>query len=412
LVVTAVPDILSQGGGRELGPWPRRVVVAVAVLALLAVAIVHYRPRGTAATARSASATATGRPTGTAPPGGSAVTLLPPPTAVSGAISGDGAVAVEPDGITGPVSSWPSGLRLLAAGQRPAWFWPATGQVEQIAGLPPQRSGYQFTRVQGGWAAQAAPAAPNGPVRAVYFLADAGRSVVQVGSADAVAPGETGTLWLTSDESAQEVSITGRTLGPRVSLPAGYGIAQGTDRGLLLAPLTEQQGTMADELWNPAAHRSTRTFDNVIAASATQIAWAPPCTGRCRVQVLDLPAGRQLSAELPPQSTVASAAFSPDDQLLALQVGFGDNNFDGQLAVQLELLSMTTGRLTVVPQTWASSDALVGFGWPAGDDRLVAELSFPAKVQLASWQPGATHLAIAALAPASNRADLVIGQNY
>ena len=32
--VTAVPDILSQGGDRESGPWPRRIAVA-AVLVLV-----------------------------------------------------------------------------------------------------------------------------------------------------------------------------------------------------------------------------------------------------------------------------------------------------------------------------------------------------------------------------------------
>jgi hypothetical protein len=78
--------------------------------------------------------------------------------------------------------------------------------------------------------------------------------------------------------------------------------------------------------------------------------------------------------------------------------------------VQLELVSMATGRLTAVPQTWVSSSALVGFGWAAGPDSLVAELSFTTKVQLASWRPGASRLAIAALSPQRSPASLVIGQ--
>jgi hypothetical protein len=407
-----VPDILSQGGGREPGPWPRRVAVAAAVLALVAVTVVHYLPRALHGSAQPhASATPT---------------PAQPPLADSSAVSGDGAVASEPDGITGPVSSWPDGLRLLAAGQQPAWFWPATGQLESIGGLPPQQSGYRVTRVPGGWTVQAVPAAPtvcngcDGSLRAVYFLADAGRSVTMVGLADAVAPGIAGGLWLTSEPpdaapgrgaaTAREVSVAGRQLGPVVSLPAGYVIVQGTGRGLLLAPVIQASGTMADELWDPVTQRSTRSFADVIAASTTQIAWAPACAARCQVQVLDLTTGRQVTAQLPAASSVANASFSPDGRFLALELSFGDNDDDGELAVQLESVSMASGRLTVVPQTWASSDALVGFGWPASGDSLVAELNFTSKVQLASWRPGASRLAIAALTPGHGPAPLVIGQ--
>src|SRR6266702_8597505 len=133
LAVKAVPDILSQGGGRESGPWPRRVAAA-AVLVLVAVTIVHYLPRSRHETARPVRVP---------------VTVTPPP-AVSGAVSGDAGVAEEPDGITGQVLSWPGGLRLPATGPRPAWFWPATGQVVPIGGLPLQRSGYQRTAAGGG----------------------------------------------------------------------------------------------------------------------------------------------------------------------------------------------------------------------------------------------------------------------
>jgi len=69
-----------------------------------------------------------------------------------------------------------------------------------------------------------------------------------------------------------------------------------------------------------------------------------------------------------------------------------------------------SGHLTVVPETWVSSDALVGFGWAASSDSLVAELSFTTKVQLASWRPGERRLAIAVLTPKHNPASLVIGQ--
>ena len=396
-----MPDILSQGGGRESGPWPRRVAAAAA-LVLVAVTIVHYLPRSRHGTARPAAVTAT-----------------PPPVAVSG----DGEVAAEPDGITGQTSAWPGGLRLPMAGHRPVWFWPATGRVAPIGGLPRQPSGYQFVRVTGGWAVQAGPAGCGscaGPRRAVYFLADLAQAVTPVGLADAVAPGAAGALWLTSYPPAaeprtavgmaQEVSITGRPLGPQLRLPAGYLIEQGTDRGLLLAPVAQDSGTMPDVLWDPAPPGPSRAFAGVIAASATEIAWMPPCVARCRLEVLNLATSRPVSIELPAASSVSNAAFSPDGSFLVLQVSFTDDSDDGELAVQLELVSMASGRLTAVPDTWVSSDALVGFGWPASSDSLVAELSFTTKVQLAAWRPGASRLSIAVLRP-PNPASLIIGQS-
>jgi len=406
-----VPDILSQGEGREHGPWPRRVAV-VAALVLVAVLIVHYLPR---------SRHEAGRPAHVA------VRAAPLPPGVARAASGDAGVVAEPDGITGQVLSWPAGLRLPAAGERPAWFSPDTGEVMPIGGLPPQRSGYQFIRAAGGWAVQAGPGAQAacggcaGPRRAVYFLADRGRSVTRAGLANAVAPGVPGSLWLTSYPpgadprtaagAAREVSIAGRPLGTQVRLPAGYLIEQGTSRGLLLAPADPRAGTTADKLWDPAAPQAGRAFDGVIAVSATQIAWVPPCTARCRVQVLNLTTGAPASAELPAASSVANAAFSPDGSLLVVQVGFSDNTANGARAVQLEQVSLASGHLTAVPQTWVSSDALVGFGWAAGSDSLVAEFSFTTKVQLASWRPGASRLAIVALRPQRSPAALVIGQH-
>jgi hypothetical protein len=45
---------------------------------------------------------------------------------------------------------------------------------------------------------------------------------------------------------------------------------------------------------------------------------------------------------------------------------------------------VASGRLTAVPGIRVSSDALIGFGWPAVSDTLVADLSFTTRAQLAS----------------------------
>ncbi len=409
-----MPDILSQGGGRESGPWPRRVV-AILLVALIAVAIVHYLPRS---------------PHGTPPPTQAAATVPPLPASLPLAESGDAGVAAEPEGISGHTSAWPGGLRLPVTGPQPAWYFPATGQTVTIGGLPSEPFGYQFIRGTGGWVVQADPGTQAacggcaGSPRAVYFLADAASSVTWVGQANDVAPGIAGALWLTSYPAdadpdtaaglARDVSTAGRPLGPQLRLPAGYLIQQGTDRGLLLAPVVQQQGMTADKLWDPAASgasswAASRTFASVIAASPTHIAWAPLCVTRCQVKLLDLDTGRQVSVELPPASSVSRASFSPDGALMAIEVGFSDDSADGAQAVQLEVASSATGHLTTVPQTWVSSDALAGFGWPASGDSLVAELIFITKVQLASWHPGASQLAITALGPKHITAPLVIG---
>jgi hypothetical protein len=398
-------DILGQGGDRQPGPWPRRLAVIAALLLATVVIVLHLprHQRPPAAPAGAAASRPRSRPT------------LP-----------TNGQAAQPDGVIGQTLPWVTGLRLPVAGERPAWLWPATGRVRPIGGLPRDSSGYQFTAVAGGWAIQASPGAQPacggcaGPPRPVYFLADGAQSVTEVGLANAVAPGAArGTVWLSSyppeaDTSvaaavAREVSVTGAPLGPQLRLPAGYAIDQATRQGLLLAPVAPQPGTTTDTLWEPGGPQPGRTFDGVIAVSASEIAWAPTCDQLCRVQVLDLATGRRTTVELPGVSSAANGAFSPDGDFLAIEVSFYNEGDDGALATMLDVASMANGRLTVVPDTFASSDALAGFGWPTDGDSLVAELSFTTKVQVASWHPGATRLAVAAIRPGQDSDSLIVG---
>ena len=75
----------------------------------------------------------------------------------------------------------------------------------------------------------------------------------------------------------------------------------------------------------------------------------------------------------------------------------------------IDVASVATGRLTVVPRTFVSSDAMAGFGWPATSDTLIAELSFTTRVQVASWRPGAARLAVAAIQPGPSSTSLIVG---
>ena len=393
----SVRDILSQGGDRAPGPRRGRLAVAAVLAVLLAVVVVLHLPRyrpSAAPRPRAASAS---------PPAGPA----------------------EPDGIIGHNLPWDASLRLPVTGQQPAWLSPATGRTQPIGGLPRDRSGYLFSRVGGGWTVRpdtgARPGCGNcaGPPAQVYFLADRAPSVTRIGVADDVAPGATvGSLWLTSyppgaDMStaagtAQQVSDSGTPLGPQLRLPAGYAIDRATGHGLLLAPAVPRPGA-ADLLWDPGSRRISRTFAGVIAASAREIAWAPRCAPRCRVHVLDLSTGRDTMVTLPGGNSVARGAFSPDGGFLALQVSLSPNADSGAGPTQLEVTPAGGGRLTTVPGSAVSSDALDGFGWPGGGDSLVAELSFTTQVQVASWRPGGTRPAIAVIRSVRNSVSLIVG---
>jgi hypothetical protein len=411
-------DILSQGDDREPRPWPRRLgVIAALLLAVVGGVVYLVLPRHQ----HAASAAPPATPSATAPAG-----ATPSPISVSGNLAIPG-VPAEPDGIVIRTMPWGDSLRLPVAGTQPTWFWPATRRSEQIGGLPADSAGYQFNRVDGGWAVQANSAAKiacgdcGGIPMPVWFLADGARSATRVGMANLVAPAAaTDALWLTryppgvnttdtAAGTAREVGPTGTLLRPAVTLPAGYVIEQGTDRGLLLAPTNPASGSGVDRLWNPASPQTSRTFGQVIAANATEIASASLCAPTCSVQVLDLATGRHTLVRLPAASSATNGAFSPSGGYLALQVSSENTGDDGALAMRLDVASVASGRLTDVPGTFVSSDALAGFGWPSGSDSLVAEFNFESTTQLTSWHPGASGLALAVIKPGNTQTSLIVG---
>jgi hypothetical protein len=404
-------DILSQGEDREPSPWPRRLGVIAAVVAVAVGGIVYLTQSGHGRPAASAA-----HPTPTAYPG--PVTPSPVPVVSPEFIR----LPVGPNGIIGQTAPWEDSLRLPVTGKQPAWYSPATGRSETIGGLPADDAGYQFTRVGDGWAVQANGSFCGGgdcdtAPSPVWFLANDAPTAIPVGTGDLVAPAvNADALWLTSyfptandaatAGTAREVSTTGAQLGQSVSLPPGYVIDRATDRGLLLISAGRQAGSSVYTLWNPATGKAGRTFDDVFAASATEVAWTSGCATTCRVQLLDLATGRQTAVALPAGSSVAGGTFSPSGGLLALQLTYG---LDGGSAARLDVASVASGQLTEVPRTSVSSDALFAFGWPANSDSLVTEFTFMPTIQLASWHLGSSRLAVAVLKPGPTQASLVIG---
>jgi hypothetical protein len=174
-------------------------------------------------------------------------------------------------------------------------------------------------------------------------------------------------------------------------------------------PVSPRPDKAESKLWDPSGPTVTQVFNQVVAASPGKIAWLSPCAARCGVQVLDLATGRRTSLALPAGQSASSGAFSPDGSFLALQVSSARSGDGGELALRLEVASLASGRLTAMPGTFVSSDALVGFGWPAGGNSLVAEFSFTTKIQLASWQPGASRPAVTGIRPGPSQAALNLG---
>jgi hypothetical protein len=421
-----MPDVLSQGGDHDPGPWPRRIAVLAVLAVVVAIGIVHVRPHHPAAPARPAGrvsqAPVAGPGAGPGPPG---VGVGGPSVPGQG---GQGADHSEPgvaDGIVGPTLRWDATVRLPVTGQQPAWFSPGTGGVARIAGLPSDRYGYQFDRLGAGWAIQgdARPqsgcAACAGLPQPVYFLGDHAQSVRPIGVADDSAPAAApGALWLTAFRpgadlstaaaTAQQVAATGRAIGRPLRLPPGQVVDQGTDHGLLLLTPAAAVHPATGRLWDPATGRLGRAFTGILAASADEIAWTSRCAPTCQVHLLSLATGAEHVIALRAGSSAAGGMFSRDGSFLALAVSFSSGG-DSAPAVELEVAAAATGRLTVVPGTWASSDALVSFGWPSAADRLVAELSFTSKVQVASWRPGAAELSVAPVAAGPLPAAVITG---
>ena len=399
-MAVAVSDILSYG--RDRGPRWRRWQLAVAVVGIavaLAVAFIWYLPGLRQHGTRTRLGAVGPSPAAQGEPGSPAAAPSPLPT--------------KPARMTGQPLPRDASLRLLLGGHGPAWLSVATGRTEPIRGLPGGGNGYQFIRIAGGWTAQPFPVGDAGCANCapgplpVYYVADGSRVASRIGAADFTAPAAApGALWLvsyrrgadmsTAAGNAQEVSVTGAALGPRLKLPAGYVIDQGTRAGLLLVQELAGSSPVRYELWDPGTRRVTRSFVNLIAASPAEIAWMPGCTAGCRVHVLDLPGGRAGEISLPGRSTAYGGEFSADGRLLALLVTARVTAADSAAATRLMVAIVASGRITAVPGTTVGSGNGVAFGWQAGSHRLIADVALDTpgqrEWQIAVWRPGDARL--------------------
>jgi hypothetical protein len=133
-----------------------------------------------------------------------------------------------------------------------------------------------------------------------------------------------------------------------------------------------------------------RPVDNVIAASPEQVAWSPGCQS-CRVQILNVSTGKNVTTPIPGRNAPSlNATFSDDGRLFAVQAPGGE----------IEVFDTASRTLTAIPGTALSSAEWQNFGWQAGTHRLVISAGsniLPGPAQLAYWQPGDTRLRIATI---------------
>ena len=382
-----------MSGTVEFGGWPRPPRWVWAIAGVSAVAVLAGVVVARTGPHRAASASAVTTP---GAPGNGGAQVRPH----------------KPARMAGQPLPRTAGLRLVLGGRRPAWLWVPTGRAEPIRGLPRPGNGYQLIRVAGGWAALPFPG--NGvwcgdncapPPVPVYYIADRSRVAIRLGAADFVAPAAaTGAVWLVSYRAgavmpaavgtAQQVSVSGAALGPRRRLPRGYVIDQGTASGLLLV---SAPGTAAVryQLWDPGTRRVSRRFPDLIAVSSGAIAWAPTCTARCSVQVLNLDGGRVRVIPLPGRSQAWAGAFSPDGRLLALQMTARVAATGRVEATRLVVAAVAGGGLTAVPGTTIGAGIAVDFGWQPGSGWLVADAGLQDAWQVAVWRPGDARLYVA-----------------
>ena len=416
-------DVISQGRDRPPG-WRGRVGWIAAAAVVVALVAVEQFPHGAAPRPRHPGAHGN-------PSVGVTPSLIQPLVQAPGVL--------PPAGHLGKVGPWAANARLPRTGAQPDWFWPAKGRAVPILGLPHDRNGYVFTRVDGGWAIQPDPAGqagcfnctstvPSGPAGCgdcgrrpapVFYLPDRAGRVTTVGRGSLVAPAAAkGAIWLTSYPAtadlartpgiAQQYTGAGSAVGPAVRLPAGYAIAQGTSNGLLLVPSNPAGQIITYRLWDPATGKVLRSFQRVVAVSGTEVAYEPPCRAACPVRVLNLKTGRAAVIGLRAPNTVTAGRFSPDGRFLALEVS-ANNNAYGAPAMRLEVASMPHGHLVVVPHTSVSSDALAGFGWPGDRDDLVAEFNFIGQVRTVFWNQATGSVAEADVSPRQDPFGLIVG---
>jgi hypothetical protein len=301
----------------------------------------------------------------------------------------------------------------LLDGRAPAWYSLATGRIQPIAGLPPSQFPYSVTRVGGGWAAipspkghACGPDCPD-PRLPVYDIADGLVAAQRVGVTQEISPGAgRGQIWLETyppgTHDMSKASATARlavgsawALGTPQSLPAGHLIQQAFGRDLLLSGTVQGAGPVNYELWDPAALRVVRTFPDVIAAGANEVAWNH-CSG-CGVRVYDLRTRQSRTVAVPAGTWAYDGTFSADGRFLAVHLSGSVTPAGRATLDRIAVIDLRGRHLRVLPGSAVGVDLpeALSFGWRGGGDTLIAAVTgLKPVMQVGTWRPGAARLRV------------------
>ena len=237
----------------------------------------------------------------------------------------------------------------------------------------------------------------------MYYIADGLAAAQRVGETQELSPGAgRGQIWLETyppgTHDMTKASATARLavgstwpLGVPDSLPAGYLIRQALGRYLLLSPVVQGPGPVIDKLWDPTALRVVRTFPDVIAAGANEVAWTH-CSG-CGVRVYDLRTRHIFTAAVPAGTWAYDGAFSADGRLLAVHLSGGVTQGGRATLSRIAVISISRNGLQVLRGSAIGVEVpeAVTFGW-RGDELIAAVTGAGRLTQVASWRPGAAQL--------------------
>lgn len=203
-------------------------------------------------------------------------------------------------------------------------------------------------------------------------------------------------LWQFSD-ALTKVTESGRPVGPRYSLPAGYGYEQPFSADALtvtkFVPVAEQHpdvNVQAQFVWRPASNRFWSAQDACSQlAGAIGTAVYQKCNADA-VVVLDTRTGHRRLVRLPAHGSASlPGALSPDGRFLAATVSAAED--DQQIPLRIDIVDLVTGAVTAsvpdpghgAPIGWSSdSSTLVLFDFNDTGDSMRANVSY--------WRQGMT----------------------
>lgn len=399
----AVADILASGrpdsaGQRRRPPAWLALLVAVAVLVGLQ-AWQHRAPERDAAASPAPSPAASPEPSESRGPTGVPARFR----------------------LDGRVGAGPAGVRLLVGGASPVVVDAATGRAAPLPGVPRLAAG-ETARLQRLPAATVAVVTDQDyrPVEA-FVLPDAGRTF-SVGPAEGVVRAvDGGLLAYDSGSNGRPGALTSLTAAGRVRwrrhLAFGTLVVADTPHGLLAESNLNPELGGALELVDARTGRLRRGLGRaqyVLANTPDAVAWAPAgCADQCQLMVTSLADGRSRLYDTPDYRLPAYAAFSPDQQRLALSF-YGLHDFvpglnrDGFVA----LLDLHSGFVQTIPGLTTEAKSAATLAWSPTGGWLALGVRTPSqdyRDRLVLWRPGEAGLTVlpTLLPPESSTSGLI-----